>query len=175
MKKWESGRRCLCHSIMQSWGFCWISYIIYGGLITNQTKKSKVAEMGLFYFFPSWLTKLVKVVADEHDLWKSTFVYTDLIYIGKKYSLCFLLLLLKLPPDHSYFKEYGSYFYGWNWKWSNFRNLQTRCTLHHKIVYLMLTFRQVLFVGCGGQQVPKNLESFRRYTMISQCCDLFLD
>ncbi|CAN6859045.1 unnamed protein product, partial [Brassica oleracea] len=47
--------------------------------------------------------------------------------------------------------------------------------LWNRVSVLGLGVSQVLFVACGGQQVPENLEGFRRYAMISQCCGLFLD
>ncbi|WZY84217.1 hypothetical protein YC2023_030601 [Brassica napus] len=47
--------------------------------------------------------------------------------------------------------------------------------LWNRVPVLGLGVWQVLFVACGGQQVPEKLEGFRRYAMISQCCGLFLD
>ncbi|KAH0934520.1 hypothetical protein HID58_011637 [Brassica napus] len=42
--------------------------------------------------------------------------------------------------------------------------------LWNRVPVLGLGVWQVLFVACGGQQVPEKLEGFRRYAMISQCC-----
>lgn len=60
----------------------------------------------LLLFFVSCLFKLDQVLVRRVDFPRNTYVYSCLIYMGEKYNIRILFLLLTCPPNRFYSEKY---------------------------------------------------------------------